>query len=443
MPDSYKEYLLNILLDKYEKSKHWKEEARVQRKVSFRFEQEQFPSYYLEGLSSEMDLINANAVELEKNKTIKIKWVRGEVGNLIDAIYLNLLEVELAYQLANRVPLREDMKDMIVKLLDVTSMFSIVWIKNFLDSCLEQLHNKRWPTHLGKDEDDVGLLLNALAGIQQINGEVSLPERLFSVKYLGNSKIFEKQVRTRVINIFKKYGAENFQANEGFSLHEMEDQEVLQEIGILKSIEELLIRGSLKLELKGNLLDYAPFVYGNMLDSSSIRMGVIREIGDRNVLIIENKAVYKEVVSYIEEGKELLVVGDDNSQDNNWLQHTLVVYLGGFPGPDKRLFFEKVRQFEMATPKVNINYYFWGDLDYGGIQIYRHLKSLVLPELQPFQMGVKTWNYYKIYGETIDSTYKKKLIRLLELKDIPEFDEVLKTMIADELRLEQECMVVG
>jgi hypothetical protein len=331
---------------------------------------------------------------------------------------------------------------MIHNLQQFKSSFSLEWIRNFVDSCLEQLNNKKVPSHLGKEMEDINLLFKALIGIQRVNGGIPLSERLFSTRFLGNSKIFEKQVRSRIVTIFKKFGAMAFQSAERFSLDEMEEEEILQELGILKSIEELMIHGAMKLELKGNILDYTPFIYGSVLDSSSIRHGQIIEFRLDTVLIIENKAVFKELIRCLGEGREL-TVGANRFSLTGRFKDALIVYLGGFPGPDKRLFFKKLREFIITNQRnTGLNYYFWGDLDYGGMQIYRHLKSVVLPELQPFLMDKMTWDYYRSYGEIIDLQYKKKINRLYESEANPELKDILGAMLADSLRLEQESMLI-
>ena len=64
--------------------------------------------------------------------------------------------------------------------------------KGFLQTTKEEsMKNKNIPSVLPQEDGERELLFNVLLGIDDLKGE-SILERVFSKKYLGNSKVFQK-----------------------------------------------------------------------------------------------------------------------------------------------------------------------------------------------------------------------------------------------------------
>ncbi|MDA8212562.1 MAG: DUF2220 family protein [Clostridia bacterium] len=237
-------------------------------------------------------------------------------------------------------------------------------------------------------------------------------ERIFSKRYLGHSKIFEQQVRQRLVGILHRYYLTGT---------ELEEEDLLAEVGLVRATNEVNLYGPIKLELRGELLDLAPFRYGVSLGSETLNEAQVIGVGCRRVLSVENKATFRELIRQ----------GMDGG--------TLLICLGGFAGPIKRKFLNRLGAFSGDL----VEYYHWGDLDYGGLQIFRHLQKNCWPRLQPLRMDEETYVAFVKFGEVFSERQGQKLRGLLEKGDFSCFHGVLKAMVEYGRTLEQEAVDVA
>lgn len=404
----FKLQLLNDLLDKYERSGHFRGE-NINRSVTKLFDQKTYPDYH----SGYAPLINEAAKLLEQEGVLQIEWVRYKSNHLIKRVTLNLEQVLKAYELVKRVPKHDTLQTTREKLEILKRAIFTDWIQKFIDQSLVEIDEKfRIPQIIRVDNAVFDSLLLSLRGIQD-KGSQEISERLFSKKYLGNSKIFELHIRKIIIPIARKYLLDED--------YKMRDEQVLEVLGIEKSAEELSFCGPLVIELKNRKTDFSNLMYGISIDNRTIRELQIKELKVNKIITIENKAVFKYMV-------------DKNEPD------TILVYVAGFHSPTKRIFLKKVRDYlkEQLTP---VKYFHWGDLDYGGIQIFYHLKRNVFECLQPLNMDVETFKENLSYCESLGEESIKLLKKLLKDDAYFEFYPLIKEMINYKLWLEQEALI--
>ena len=120
----------------------------------------------------------------------------------------------------------------------------------------------------------------------------------------------------------------------------------------------------------------------------SVRRLEMVDMPVRRVLTIENKANYRHYVA-----------GDIQADE-------LVVYLGGFHSPGKRLFLRQLRE-AVTQQGASVAFHHWGDLDYGGILILQSLRDAVLPELMPWRMEPEWLQKLQAYVEPFDDAYRE------------------------------------
>ena len=113
------------------------------------------------------------------------------------------------------------------------------------------------------------------------------------------------------------------------------------------------------------------------------------------------------------------------------------ICLGGFAGPIKRKFLAKLYQ----TRVESVQYYHWGDLDYGGLQIFNHLRTC-WPSLQPMLMDLETYESFLEFGEEFNDDYGGKLQGLLSRADFVRFHELIRAMLKQRETLEQEAVPI-
>jgi len=202
---------------------------------------------------------------------------------------------------------------------------------------------------------------------------------------------------------------------------EMEEEEILAEVGLVRAASEVLVCGTLRIKLKGRMADLNPFCYGVSLGAETIDEMEIYQCACRRVISVENKAVFRDLVR----------TGKDDS--------TLLLCLGGFAGPVKRRFLNKLHGFLGDSVK----YYHWGDLDFGGMQIFCHLRRTCLPGLQPLLMDVSTYESFARLAEPFDEQYGEKLRSLLSKEEFTCFHELINVMLKYGCVLEQEAIPVS
>ncbi|GMX61151.1 DUF3322 domain-containing protein [Paenibacillus elgii] len=425
MKRDYRHYVINRLLDNYEKSKHLTGNNMINRRVTLPFNPEKFPDYFIDSIHAEKEFINREMMELEQFNLIEIVWVKSQKNHLIDKIFLNVENVPQAYELVERIPLLDEITILTNMVSQYHGQIQTGWIRRFLEDSLDQLEKKKIPRWLSKDYVQTKLLLQALHGIELQVGE-SLPERLFSKKYLGNSKVFEKQIRNKMISIYKKYGMSEKLAD---IYVDQNNEGVLQEIGIVRSVEELCVYGSLVYEWNGTQLDFSSFPFGVTVHSQLMKASRVTDLRAERILIIENKTVFHEYIQSL-------------SRIGNLLEKKIiVVYLGGFPGPDKRFFLRQI-QDKFDKNGLQIEVQFWGDIDWGGFRIFLHLQKSVFPQLRPYRMDTATFHQHLEWAETFTSDYQAKLEQLLENTDNSEFHGLIREMLCTGKRLEQEAILL-
>ncbi|URN93102.1 MAG: DUF2220 domain-containing protein [Candidatus Pristimantibacillus lignocellulolyticus] len=403
--------ILNELINKYNNSFHRKGSAKINRRIKYEFTETGLPEYFRDGLQNQRDIINHEMIILTGMDFISIDWVYD--NQIINAVYLNIEKSDRVCEWLGRPKMSTIIEERTVWFTQLASKLEGTWMLGFAQDCLSKLNKQDLPS-VAHDLSLLQLLEKALVGLKD-KGEESLPERLFSKKYLGDSKIFERHLRNRVISLYKKYSGQ---------VYDWEvDVHVLEELGIETSNEEPQVIGNIVYELNENRIDLSLFHYGIGLNKQMIRVGKILDVKADQLLIIENKAVYLE---YIKKHKK-----------NN----EVVVYVGGFPGVYKRILLMQI--YNSATHnRTDFKSFFWGDIDLGGFNIFIHIRERVIPDLQAYNMNKDIFLKYKYYAEPIDITYRTKLSRMVGDLRYETFQPVLEVMLKEGLRLEQEAQLL-
>ena len=245
-------------------------------------------------------------------------------------------------------------------------------------------------------------------------GEIS--ERILSSRLYGDSKLFERQVRSRLLSCLRSI--EKKEDEEALM-----DDELLQKFGIVRWPEVMELCGPLIGVLDdGREIDFSSSIYGAYLNSETVyHLKAVHLPGVRRVLFIENKANY---VWYLREKKK---------------EDELVVFHGGFFSPAKGNLFYKLYQggSEVET------WEHWSDIDLGGFRIFHRLKTQLIPEVLPYHMDAETLQ--RMEAQCMPIHEKAYLDRLEKLLDDPEygiFHDAIRYMLTKKIRLEQEQFLV-
>jgi hypothetical protein len=410
----YKKAILNILLDKFERSKSYLGNQSSRRILLNLFSKE-FPGYNIEKPEIR-EFINSIVRELEAEEIIGFEWLKFEKGNIIEKVWLRLENIDAAYREAGRASKSHRALVILQMVRELKEHISLPWVKQYLEDTEANIEtHKSASPFLPEDERGAQAVLNALKVIDAHHNEEYL-ERVFSLKCFGDSKFFEKQVRKRVVNILKRYLPGDLDGIEPPS-----DDEILAQIGIVSSPEQIDFCGGMVSTLAGKCVDFSVFKQGIAVNSYTAQeMEIVALKSIQKVLFIENKANY---LDYLLKKRA---------------ENELVIFHGGFYSPVKGMFFQKI--YEIGK-RDGVSFYHWGDIDAGGFRMFNRLKTNIIPGLQPYLMDKSAFLSKKQYWLPFDEKYGSILEGMLGKDEFAEFWEVIGVMLTFKSKLEQEAFL--
>lgn len=411
----YQNYILQRLLKKYEESKAFSDPTQA-RRVSFHPAKERELERRMEN-ADDKDAFLAALADLEARGMLRYDWQKFERGNLVNTVWLRFDDEAVlaeAYRLANLAPRRralDAVEQLLVEALDAAPRTA--WVRQCYADMLRQLREKHKLLSLLADETAARDLIRALQSIEQMDGE-EIMERVFSLRCYGDTKYFEKHVKNRLAAVLKAYLS-------GESKADFDKEEALAQIGIVKWPEVMEFCGSLCFCMPGGIeRDYSAERYGSYLNAKTVAAAThwcTKSV--RRVLFIENKANY---TWYLEK---------------EYRSEELVVYHGGHYSPVRGRFFRHIVQ--AIDPMAEFLH--WSDIDLGGFRLFLRLKEQIAPTLRPYRMDVATLEAMRQYGEPLAADYRKKLEKAAVDDRYAIFHSVMEKMLAENLRLEQECFL--
>jgi len=408
----YKKFILNELLDKFERSKTYLDENKLNRRISIKI----CPSFsdYIENTGIK-ERVNYTILDLAEKGIIQYEWMKHEKDNIIDKVWLNLDKIDIIYKEAGRIPKKTEVHNVLTMIGEAKANTSELWIKKFLEDAELSIDAKKDIKPFFPDDSKMAkALLDALNLIDEKKEEEYL-ERVFSLKCFKDSKFFEKNLKKKVIGIIKRYLLKG-------DTEEYTDEEILAQIGIVKTPEQIDFCGNIIGIINGHREDFSIFKRGITINSYTAREIIITDLKSINkVLFIENKANY---IDYIFKKRG---------------ENELVMFHGGFYSPVKGLFFKKVYE---AGYNCSVEFYHWGDIDAGGFKIFNRLKNNIIPGLKPYLMDREAFLSKKDYWAKFDANYRNILKEMRNKEDLKEFCDVIDLMLKENAKLEQEAFLL-
>lgn len=384
-------YILNKMIDRYENSRNdWKEQSAGNRSIPV-----QQSDYDACGRSELLQ----EARQLEKKGLIKVKWFAG--GNDIERIAFRLEALPRMYELTGRRPKSQRMADDARTIREWMDQARSDWLRQYYQDLADSVHKGKRPQDMERCGEKLFQCLNCLEKL-----ESPMYIRIFSSRYLGGSKVFERELESRVVSIARKYHPMVDEA--------MEKYQVLSQLYLDNYSQEMALKGGLRFWLEGRLIDLSAFRYGTVLNTETLRCGKIHgEQKIRKIITVENKANF--VSMPYEDG-------------------TLIIFSHGFFSPLEREFLKALRE---VLPDEGTEYYHTGDLDYGGVRIFQYIRRKIFPRLQPLQMDEAQYEAYKDFAVDMEPSSWEKL------KDVeePALEPLIRRILAEKKVIEQECFL--
>lgn len=366
----------------------------------------------------------AQVRELEKDKAFRGQFA-AEWRDLGRDIKKLDFSVDIMEELCRRAGVpnpREQQLRRIAQIEELMQASGTECLAAFYSHILERLKRgelvKNVNQERGEDLDDRAYFL-CLNGVARNTGPVW--KRVFSAalfyplppvfgrdsKPIPPSKCFKKKYQTRIFNILKECSP--------FYREGMTEDELLAAHGIFSYAQTLEWKGPLQYQLEGKCIDTSELPYGTVLNSQSLDHAVpIRIPGVSKIIIIENKANY-----------ENMAYKDD----------TLYIFCHGF-------FSLKERNFLRHLPEIaekNVRYLHWGDMDYGGICIFRFIREELFPGLEPWRMGRAEFAKAVELGAGME-LYADKREKLEQMEAGP-LEELKQCILEKNMEIEQEIFL--
>ena len=389
-----KKELLKMIIDRTEKSaSDWKKGAEGNR--SFLVHQELYDQI------GKTEFING-AKELQRQGLLKIEWEA--IGVDIRRIRYSLKDLAVMYEMSGIRPKFQMIEENMMAVENLLHSVKGLWIKEYLIRCMKRLEQGKIPQEFSK-RDALFRCLKVIDGLKE-----PLYIRVFSKYCLGDSKLFENSLESIVLSIARKYHED---IEEG-----MNNTQILSQLLIEEYSQELAVKGPLRISVNGQEINLGQFCYGAVLNSQMlVHAKPLAGQNIKRILTIENKANYM-ATPYDEE--------------------TVIIYSHGFFTPKEREFLISLRN--VLCPETQ--YLHSGDLDYGGILIYRYIKQKIFPDLMPFQMDGEIYDKYEKYAVKMEPETLKKL-KKMQMNGSPELAELRELLSREGKGLEQESFLLA
>ena len=286
---------------------------------------------------------------------------------------------------------------------ELSEGFQKEWIENYLEKLKERIAEGDLPKNIEKLEK----YLDCYRGLDSL--EEPMMKRIFSKRYLKDSKIFEREMERNVVTAARRYCPE--------ITADMDIQTVLIE----ENSQELAVKGPLKLKIwKGSeakRVDLSDFTYGVVLNSQTVKhaMVEVEQPALKKIVTIENKTNYL-AMEYDPE--------------------ILYIYSHGYFSPLEREFLKKLQR---VIEGKDVEVFHSGDMDYGGIQIFLYNEKNIFPNLIPWKMDVPSYKAALENEKGIKLCSKKQ--KKLEALNAGKLEVLKQCILENKMEIEQEMLI--
>lgn len=361
--------------------------------------------------------INAELQELEKNNFIQLVWEKYNVGEYLEKVYLNEEELTGIYELLSRVPKKEKYEQAKQFVLEyrkdvVPSLMPI------MDATLEKLEKLENLTSI-VDVENIQLTKDYFYGLNELlkSREREISKRHWSIQLYNDSKRWEV-LEQKIINVLKK---EIYPEYDG-----LEKGTILGIFGIIENPKSIDIFGKCTMSKDGKEIDFSIDENGVGMYPSFFRKSEIMSLEVDRIVTIENKTSYHDYLVH--------------SQSNK--KNELILYLGGYHNHIRTVILQKLHNF-IQENELEIPFFHWGDIDFGGLSILVNLRSKTGIPFQPLYMDIETYKANLVNGREIeDKQYIKKIEKLLNDDKFKEFERLIKSILNNKVRIEQESIIL-
>lgn len=369
--------ILEKLIKKYERRTIKSSENK--QRIKLGVNDKELPEFF-DDISESMEVID----QLLDMNFITIKMMKHSRD--IEAIYLNIDNVDEIYTFLNKDNINKNIRDAL----------------NFLELYKDDITINKYKEKIQNKIYSKKSILEILNSKTQ--------DAIKAVYYMNkNSKdIYERDFSNQLYNDSKRLAVLKNTIKQIYE-DDSTDDELFIEKGILKNPTYIFLKGNGTISLNNQTIDLA--LIKAPIGVSSISLPSLKIISVEQVTTIENLTTF-----------------------NDYTGDGLVIYLAGFSNNSKILLLNILKQH---TSK----FYHFGDIDFGGFSILNNLMETLDLIIQTINMDTETILKRKENVKTIsDLNYIDKLKSLLTKPRLKEHYKTINYLIDNKVILEQEAL---
>ena len=381
-------------------------ERRAARAIRLRLSDLSLPAYFSQENPEPRLLANQQFQALERLGLLRLEWLPGEQGHLLEALRLDPQDAGPLYSLLGRTPQASRRARLESLLLGERFRFPAGdWRAAALRFILGQLASGKSPAPFSLTNSDLNAdLLAALVAVGELHEETSY--RLFSVRTFNDSKRFDDLAQPLVR--LARLGHPDWRR--------LAPGEVLAELGLaanptylhLSGPWELLTEAGHRLALDG----FRPAL--GFPAAQAAHLQTVRVCAPA-LLCVENPTSFYRLC-----------------EAARTPQAPALFCLMGNPSPAAR---RLLRLIPDETPLLA-----WADLDYGGFNILSQLRRQVRPDIAPYRMDIDTFEAHAAFARPLTSADCRNLARLSRRPELRDVQPVIEHLLQRGLKLEQEAV---
>lgn len=395
----YQKNVFQLLLDKYESSKTYKWENKLNQRFSIK--PDEIVSDY-SGDFTDIDCVrqfNREMKELEETGLI----ILVQLKHSDDILKIGAIpeKIPVYYELTGREDIsavRQAQIEMYEKYKGVHKILDC-----FCETQIERLSNYKNAEY---SKDVASNLLKLLKYIFTNTHDVM--ERELSIRVLSDSKLFQEKYRKRVRKILETYGEFDLDFR-GF-----EDKEkskiILEEFRVFSNPSYIYLKGDFEIRYRNGY--------------------VLR--GYRDIPLAISSTTLDEIEKVVVLAGTIITIENLTAYNRYVRENTVLLYLSGYHNTAKQTFLKKI-----ASDNEGISWFHFGDIDPDGYYILKNLAEKTGILFQPLYMDISYLEKYRKYCKPLE---KNDVVKANSLLKNGKYCDIMEYMLENRCKLEQEII---
>lgn len=393
--------LLNVLLDKYERSKTHEGTNLVPQ--NFAVVPVDIWSEYVSDFAS-IEQVKDFETEMRYLESIGLITIREKDGVITKLVACSNKLMDY-YDLLQRKRKRDIIQEQIIFFEEWRKKGNSL-ITSFCNDQLERIRAGKKPTYTIEVAEKILQILEFI-----LKNTEELLERELSILLLADSKAFEERYRNKICKILCTY-LDFSEKLMGIDDAREQEKVILEEFRIYANPSYVYLKGKLTLCL---------------VDGKTIQID--------SAPIALSSDLIKKIVSISVEGETIVTVENLTSFHRVRGENCAYVYLAGYHNSEKQAL---LRRINKENPQKK--WYHFGDIDPDGFYILEHLRKGTGINFAPMRMNVSELRKYAQYCKELSDKDKVKAENLISRG---KYVETLQYMLDNNCKLEQEIISIS